>query len=68
MHLYCDNQQDDYLKDLAIGHLHEEFPHEYVGPTENDCINQARKAGWLMSSKRQLCPRCNKKTKAAGED
>ena len=35
------------------------MPCQYMGPTEADCFELIRKAGWLISECRCLCPTCH---------
>ena len=60
LHLYCDNQKDDYKEDKLI-HKYNEFPHRFTGHTEGQCFKKARANGWLIGKERQLCPRCSGK-------
>lgn len=49
--LYCDAKNP--------AHKHGEFPHQFVDELGSVCRAAARKAGWLISEKRDLCPKCN---------
>ena len=54
--LYCDSDAK---------HTYEEnkkwSPAQYFGETFAGCARQARRDGWLISKKRQLCPKCSGK-------
>lgn len=49
--LYCD------VKNPA--HTYNEFPHQYFHEYGAKCRAAARKAGWLLTRDRDLCPKCN---------
>lgn len=58
--LYCDKQSDS--------HGYKEFPHQFVGKSNQKCIVMARRAGWKLSAETDLCPKCsNKKTVVSSE-
>lgn len=67
--LYCDCNcipvwKRDEVGDLtSICHEHNynEFPHQYVGDTHRDTSKRAKLAGWKLSKKLDLCPKCNRK-------
>lgn len=62
--LYCDNNFT--INSLGVytsdsRHAFQEFPHQFTGDNEAACVKQARSQGWLISDKRQLCPKCSGK-------
>ncbi len=62
--LYCDNNFT--INSLGVytsdsRHAFQEFPHRFTGNKEAICIRSARSQGWLISKKRQLCPKCSDK-------
>lgn len=61
LHLYCDAFIAGPPRDPIHGWG--DFPHEYCGETRSECIANARCDGWLISKKRQLCPKCSGKRK-----
>lgn len=56
--LYCDNTRNH--RRLRYRGEALQFPLEYAGPNERDCVRQATAAGWQLSRTRgDLCPLCN---------
>jgi hypothetical protein len=53
--MYCDNK-------LCTGHVNRLFPMQYTGNTGPECRGAARRAGWKISAKTDLCPLCNPKS------
>lgn len=58
--LYCDN-----AKPQDGIHEWNEFPHQFFDEFGSTCRSNARKAGWLLSEKRALCPKCSGKKRKA---
>ena len=59
MNLYCDLEDENAIQSpdgYSDGHPYDYFPHRFTGETRSECIKEARKSGWLISSSRQLCP------------
>ena len=58
--LYCDNDESihPHLHDYSLPDLSRDT---YTGYDRADCISQARKDGWVISGKRQICPYCKEK-------
>ena len=67
--LYCDNEN---LVEVGVrwgmpkfedaNHAYDEGGRwQYTGETFAECARQARRDGWLISKKRQLCPKCSGK-------
>lgn len=67
--LYCDNDSaqvlryDESATDFPRKHLYNEFPHQFVGKTFAGTVRDARRSGWIVSTKRMkcYCPKCAKK-------
>lgn len=57
--LYCDADNED--------HKRIEFPQQFTGWDRSEAFAAARKRGWSISPKRQLCPLCSGKRKAREE-
>jgi len=58
--LYCDGY--DAARQPVDGvHELQEFPHTFTGELGAACRRQARRQGWLLSEKQQLCPKCSGK-------
>jgi uncharacterized paraquat-inducible protein A len=56
LHLYC--------KWENVGHVWDEFPHEYFHEHRAKAWAAARKAGWIVHKDRTAtCPKCAKKLK-----
>lgn len=58
MDLYCDNPQCNRREshnDLAYP-----FPDQYIGRNRNQCVRDAKKAGWLIRGLVAICPFCSK--------
>jgi len=49
--LYCDQK--------SKAHGLNEFPHQFVAELGSQCRSAARKAGWKLTDKKDLCPKCN---------
>lgn len=63
--LYCDAARyNERGKDSNPNHAHDEFPHQFVEHDRAQAFRAARRRGWLISDKRQLCPKCSGKRKA----
>lgn len=61
--LYCDNPLETYFGQGAtpIGfHGFDEFPHQFIAETGENCRQQARKRGWKLDlqNHKAYCPRC----------
>lgn len=65
--LYCDSYDGGPPFRDSVVHKYQEFPHQYTGETRFECIKQARKDGWLISKKHQLCSKCSRKGAENGE-
>jgi len=50
VHLYCDHPD-------AAKHVCPDFPAEFTGKSERNCLAEARKHGWKISSTTVLCPK-----------
>ena len=69
LHLYCDNAESNdknYHYQLASGTYlvaDYEIPHTYAGNNFTECVNYARKDGWKVDRKNDICicPVCNGK-------
>lgn len=60
--LYCDNHKplEKGLYD-ELGHLCDEFPHQFFGETLGECKKKARNKGWVFhKDNTETCPKCNK--------
>ena len=67
--LYCDNEN---LVEVGVqwgmprfedaNHTYDEGGQwQYTGKTFAECARKARQDGWIISKKRQLCPKCSGK-------
>ena len=54
--LYCDNRSDPVYHSV-----YDEFPKQYYHEHGCVCRHNARKAGWIISATKTLCPKCSGK-------
>lgn len=50
--LYCDREEGEPQ------HGFREFPHQFTGHTEGDCMQDARARGWRFRDGAAYCPKC----------
>jgi hypothetical protein len=64
--VYCDGER--WQGDSGWKHANDYMPQQFVGRTLASCIRQAKSAGWSCTGKRDICPQCNPRRAAKGEE
>lgn len=65
--LYCVNADgtcNENGRDGA-GHIYNEFPHQFYGQTNRECMKEAKQRGWVINKQDDvaICPFCRSKNK-----
>ena len=61
--LYCENSKVMCGMPDELGHVYNEFPHQYISEMGSTARREARQDGWKLDMEAQtaLCPRCSGK-------